>query len=404
VTRQNLADVAARAVRRARSEAPPSLPRDRRKLVAAVEGVLRTRARHQVVRRWAVMTTGAAVAAGLALFVGMHRFQAGSAGVALRNDGAASARTLTVLGDVDESEAGAILPGARRVPLSRGMTLEPGIRLVAPPSSEVRVGTAEGTSLTLEAGAELTVSDASATQRFALSLGAVRAHVARLFAGERFIIDTGDAEVEVHGTVFRVAVGPADARCASGSRTRVSVTEGVVSVRAAGVETRVLPGQEWPAECKSAATAAVALASRTTNAVRSHAGARVERRGTTAPMAPALDLATATPSEASPSAAAITAPARAQDASKLGAQNDLFAAASRARNQGHAAEAGRLFAQLAQDYPHSPLLESALVQRMKALATIDGVAAAQAAKEYLDHFPGGIALGEARRLIDRPAP
>jgi hypothetical protein len=406
-----LADLAARAVRRARPEAPPSLPRDRRKLVAAVEGALRVQARRRVARRWAVATAGVAVAAGFALFLvmglgmgsfGSRGFRAGSTSVALRSDGAARARTLTVLGDGDE--AGAILAGARRVPLQRGMTLEPGIRLVAPASGEVRVGTAEGTSLTLEANTELAVSEAGATQRFALARGAVRAHVARLFAGERFVIDTGDAEIEVHGTVFRVAIDAADGRCGEGSRTRVSVTEGVVSVRAGGIETRVSPGRDWMGACSpNASPSASLLATRSANPARAHAEARAKRRETMALEAPAP--ATATPStEAASSAATTVAQSQAQEASKLGAQNDLFAAAARARNAGNGAEAARLFAQLVRDFPRSPLVESALVQRMKTLAPVDAVAGAQAAREYLERFPSGIAVVEARRLIDRPAP
>jgi FecR protein len=396
-----LADLAARAVRRARPEAPPSLPRDRRKLVAAIEGALRVQARRRVVTRWVVGTTGVALAAAFALLLGMgsfgaRGFRAGSTNAAKRSDDAARARTLTVLGEGDE--AGAILAGARRVPLQRGMTLEPGIRLVAPASSEVRVGTSDGTSLTLEASTELAVSETGATQRFALARGAVRARVARLFAGERFIIQTSGAEVEVHGTVFRVAIEPVDARCGEGPRTHVSVSEGVVSVRAAGAETRVSPGENWTSAC---APAARAQATGSTTAAR--AEARVRRRGTTA-AAPALETAEAAPAVVAPPAATTVARAQAPEASKLGAQNDLFAAAARARNQGHAAEAARLFGQLAHDYPGSPLVESALVQRMKALATLDAEAGAQAAREYLARFPSGIALAEAQRLIDRPTP
>jgi hypothetical protein len=183
----------------------------------------------------------------------------------------------------------------------------------------------------------------------------------------------------------------------------VSVTEGVVSVRAGGLETRVSRGREWTGACVPGASPnASTSATRGANAAR--AEAREKRRGTMALETPPPEAASTAPTEAVPAEETTATRAPAQEASKLGAQNDLFAAAAQARNHGNSAEAARLFAQLVRDFPRSPLVESALIQRMKALATFDGAAGARAAREYLERFPGGIALAEARRLIDRPVP
>ncbi len=86
--------------------------------------------------------------------------------------------------------------------------------------------------------------------------------------------------------------------------------------------------------------------------------------------------------------------------SALREQNDLFAEAIHARQQGRIDDAVRLLSQLTETYPDGPLAEDATVQRMRLLASRDREAAAHAASSYLRHFPGGFALTEARRLAD----
>src|SRR5947207_7158403 len=66
---QHYADVVRRLVRRLREEPAPSLPSDRRRLVAAVEQALNARARRRVVARRAVALTGGLAAAAAALLV-----------------------------------------------------------------------------------------------------------------------------------------------------------------------------------------------------------------------------------------------------------------------------------------------------------------------------------------------
>ncbi|HXI55871.1 MAG TPA: FecR domain-containing protein [Polyangia bacterium] len=399
------AAAAARLLRRGRSEPMPSLPPDRRRLVDAVEEALAARARRRTTtRRWTVGF--AAAAAAVALIAG---------GLALRHAGTPSpelaapaprgdsARTLMLLGEANHQGTAAFPDGIRPTPLTRGMILPAGIRLAAPGDGEVQIGTAAGTAMTLEKQASLTVTEASATQRFALHAGAVRVRVAPLLVGERFLIDTRDAEVEVHGTAFRVAVVPPDAGCADAERTRVTVSEGVVTVRSRADEVRLTPGSAWLSGCTTTPTA--------------HQR-RSETRGSDRPARVATRAPLSAPSTAppSPTAQTVPAPRAAPDASGapavgpavtpslLAAQNNLFAAAVRAKNQGRAREAATLFGRLVSAYPQGPLVESAAAQRMKVLATADASAAADAATEYLQRFPAGFARAEAQRLRDRSRP
>jgi hypothetical protein len=260
-----------------------------------------------------------------------------------------------------------------------------GLRLTASGGAELQVGAANGTALTLERGGDLTVDDASSTQRFTLRSGALRAHVARLLGGQRFIIDTGDAEVEVHGTTFRVAVVPANPRCGGGTETRVSVFEGVVTVRSAGGVARVPGGTEWPTNCAPPSARPAQRPS-----------LRAERRRdghvALAEPPPSAVLPAATPPRAQAPALPVVSP--------LSTENDLFAAAVRARRQGRAEEAAATWTRLIEAYPQGPLVESAMAQRMKALASVDPARAASAAREYLARFPSGFAREDAQRLSE----
>ena len=80
-------------------------------------------------------------------------------------------------------------------------------------------------------------------------------HVAKFLSAVRFVFVTPDAEVEVRGTRFHVAIAAADENCRE-TTTRVVVDEGVVVVRSAGRSSRVAAGARWPAECSEPPEAA----------------------------------------------------------------------------------------------------------------------------------------------------
>jgi hypothetical protein len=386
----NYADLVRHAIRRSEQDPGPQPPSDERRLVAAVEQALRGRARRRVfVRRAAGL--GFAAAAALALAVGGRAWRMSRAPVVASEPAAVTdPRTLTVL-----DATAAVMSGAQ-VRLDRGMALGAGLTLHAPASGDVRVGTSAGTSLTLESGGELTITETGATQRFALTTGVVVVRVSRQVAGQRFIIDTRDAEVEVHGTLFRVAVVPADARCGDGSTTRLSVLEGLVRLRVGGHEQSVAAGESWPEGCEARA-ARTAPPTPPTHAARAHAVVRA-----------ATSAVTERPAQVARAASAPEAPVEAAPpavrASSLAAENDLFAKAVAAKKQGRLDEAARLFGELATGHPGSPLVESALVQRMKILSTIEPAAGSRAAAAYLARYPGGFARAEAQALVQRTSP
>lgn len=395
---QQYADVIRRLARKVRVEAPPSLPSDKRRLVSAVEQALRARARRRlVIRRGA--SVAVALVAVFALVVGAGRLWRGAGGPrVVESTGAARAtRALMVLGTGGQA-LGAVIEGAKPpVALRRGMAVGAGLTLRAPASGDVRVGTADGTSLALEGGGELAITESAATQRFALRTGAVSARVSRLFAGERFIIDTEDAEIEVHGTAFRVAIVRAVPTCGDGSTTRVSVREGVVRVRAGGREVSVPAGGAWPEGCDLPA-APIMPSAHVRARVASAREARSEHEAPAAREPHPEEPATVAVVERPPVAAPLV------PVSSLEAENDLFATAVRAKKQGRLDEAARLFGDLVASHPGSPLVESAMVQQMNVLAVVDRATAARVAADYLRRYPDGFARPEARELARRSSP
>jgi len=346
---------AADLLRRTRQSAPaPEL--DPARLVPAARLALRQRRGRLVFRKLAVGAVAVAAAAVVTLGVGRSLHHGVPSTVASR----------------PRSHALAILGAPPAGPVAPGTVVDTGITLQAPAGAPVRLGSADGTVLTLEARGELSVVEQSATRRFLLRRGAVRAQVAHLHDGERFLIATDDAEIEVHGTAFRVSLADGEPGCEDGRRTRVAVTQGIVSVRAGGRETLVAAGNVWPACARPEAPATP------------DAGTIARRAAVQAPTVPHRR--------------ARTQASVARPTDGLSAANDLFAAAARAEREHRPGEALRLFSQLLDVAPTGPLAEGAAAQRMKLLAPSDPAAARRAAADYLARYPDGFARDDARRL------
>jgi len=204
--------------------------------------------------------------------------------------------------------------------------------------------------------------------------------VAKLRSGQRFIVDTPDAQVEVRGTRFELNVLGAAEQCGDGKRTRLSVSEGVVEVRSAGLVARVGAGERWPADCASPGAVAPAAAP-----------------------APVAAPVAALPSVASPAPTPLVSPAAPSKVATevpLSRQNDLFAEAVALRRQGDVNGALRRYQELISQYPSSPLAQNAMVERMRLAAS--GPGGREEARRYLARYPKGFAVGEARRLADAP--
>ena len=196
-------------------------------------------------------------------------------------------------------------------------------------ASPVTLSAGDGTTVESIRGPISKLLRADTQQWLRLGRGAVALHVAKLQAGQRFVVLTPDAEVEVRGTRFHVGLASPDENCGHGTPTRVVVDEGVVVVRSASGEVRVPAGQRWPNGCAAP----------------------------TAPAPPSPVVVT----RRQPKLAA------APSASTLATENDLFGAALRAERSGDRSEAAHLLDALLTRYPQTPLRESA--ERARARVT-----------------------------------
>jgi hypothetical protein len=348
-----------------RDAAGPPSPEDRAHAIAQIEqAIRRTNRRRRIVRSsWAA-------AAIIALGLGAARYAGRGATVLTLPRTTAVASAITVIGHPLGGGA-TVIDTSSSTPLAEGRSLSPGNRILARPDGHVALTLSTGTELTVEEGADVSIVESDANQVFAVRVGALRAHVAKLDEHQRFIVQTPDTEVEVRGTSFHVAIAESDPACGEGTITRVKVDEGVVSVRHNEQEVRVAAGQEWPSGCSARASAPT-----------------VTR--------PARGGPVAVPSHAA--ASAPTSGVESPSASDLGEQNDAFARALSAKKRGATAEAVEDFEQFVARYPSSQLVESALAQRMQLLRGIDPARATAAAEQYLARYPKGFARSEAEAL------
>jgi hypothetical protein len=272
--------------------------------------------------------------------------------------------------------------------LSNGQVLAEGDRVLLPRDSEASIVLSTGTHLHLEGGADLTLVEARSTQRLHLAAGSMHLDVAKLRAGERFLVRTGDAEIEVRGTSFQVvAAASIDPSCEDRTTTRVTVREGIVSVRAGASEARVGAGEAWPRGCGAAPALPAATETSSPPPVQQAPSATIP-----APRAPR-----STGSAVHNGAASATS---ATSASDLAAQNDALAAAVAAKRSGDTETALAGFDRFLSTYPRSPLTETVVVERMKLLATTHPARGLQAARDYLARYPHGFARADAETILE----
>jgi hypothetical protein len=348
------------------SEAPSNV---RARAIVAMENALAVRHTRLRRRRWVAALS---VAATIAIASGSAYRLATRRPIALPVANAPSTVEPWIV--AQPTGGGATLGTA---PLAAGASLAPGSRVVARDDGRVALSLSTGTRLVVEEGGDLTVVEEGLIERFRLERGAVRADVAKLGAGSRFLVVTPDAEVEVHGTSFRVAVVLADPACGAGTTTRVAVTEGQVAVQTASGTALVGPGQSWPPDCIPAAPGPASLGPRPVAAPSRHAPA-------------------ATPE---PPAPAPAVPAWAGNASTLAEHNDLFAQAMEAKRTGQPTVAVERFERLLGRFPASPLAESALAEQVRLLRGREPARAAALAKRYLEKYPSGFARGDAEAAL-----
>jgi len=337
---------------------PPPAGTERARAIAAITEAIAARSR----RRRAVRVAGAAFAAA-AVIAGVF------VGPRVLRHGAAPARPVAVAPEIVAHPAAggaSVLVSGAAAPLVEGRSLAAGSRIVTPPGGRATLSFTTGTSVALGEGADLTVGGEGGLEALRLAVGFADLRVAKLGAGQRFVVSTPDAEVEVRGTQFRVAVAAPNPACGGGTTTRVVVTEGVVVVRHAGAESRVEAGERWPSACADESAdleLSVDALPRSRPAAKPFAGHR-----------------------ASPMSA-------------LAEQNDLFAQAMAAKRHGDAQGAVSAFDRLVTKYPACALTESASVERMRLLRTTAPERAVVVAQQYLARYPTGFARAEAEAIV-----
>jgi ferric-dicitrate binding protein FerR (iron transport regulator) len=344
----------------------------RAQAIALIARALDAKTRRRARRVWA-LGFAAVAAAGLLGYLGLRTLSASAPQPVAQLVSAVARPT---------GQGAAILDQVGKLALSSPLVLPQGGRLVAGAAGGASVRLSTGTELAVEHDTNLEFESGGPVQRFFLAQGVLNAKVAKLTDGQRFVVRTPDAEVEVRGTVFRVEIAEPDAACAGGARTRVSVSEGLVEVRGAGASTYIHPGESWPAGCALSASATVDRARGSASSVPSVAPRSSERTANAA-------------SEREVSEPLTRA---AKEASSIAQQNRLFAEANAARQQGDNARAVSSFEQLIARYPTSPLAEGAAVQRMLVLKNLDPAAGRSAARQYLARYPQGYAKKDAEKL------
>ncbi len=369
------AQLAAAFLRTQRDALPATPPHRevRAQAILALQEELAKRARARKRARWVFGAVAAAAAVAITgggmLALHMHHASSLAASAPSTPKPAATVAVIahptgdvTVVGGDGKPEA-----------LTDGSLLRAGSHVVARSHGRVVLSFATGTQLTAEDGGDVTVMENGSVQRLLLASGSLQAKVHKLGPHQRFLVSTPDAEVEVRGTQFRVSVVGADPSCGGGTRTRVVVTEGVVSVRSHGEEARVPAGSSWPPGCVAR------------TAVGSTATAPTELAESTSPRPKAVPRPGNAASQAS--------------RSTLTEENDLFGKAVAARQRGDAPGAVAAWSTFIAKYPSSPLAESAAVERMKTLRGVDRARASAAARQYLDEYPSGFARAEAQAIL-----
>ncbi len=348
-----------------------AVPVARNDAIERLAGALHTRARARRRRRIFGSLAMAVAAAGLV-----------GAGIFAERHDHAPARS--ELGRVHEPDGAlTVVRGGRAASLGADALVAEGSELRTPTNAQARLDFTSGTQVTLGGETHVRLVEQSKKKRFALEAGSIAARVAKLGPGERFVVATSDAEVEVHGTEFRVSIVAPEPSCGGGTPTRLQVTEGVVAVRHAGIETLVAAGETWP-RC-DAPTAAAALPPGPSESPRSAESARSGAHSST------HSVVAHRPSPTPPGSAAPVG-------SPLTEQNDLYSQAMREKQEGHSAAAIATLDQLLEKYPRGPLSESARLQRMRILAATDRARAVGAATDYLERHPDGFGRAEAAAL------
>lgn len=367
--------IAARLLRRA----PAPLPTGSAERARGFETIQRALAARQRQRRlWHGALAAGLVAAAALVVVGLRGASSAY--------GWGTGKPEVSVSALEGSRASVVDSAQHRAALKAGTELSTGSRIETAAGGGAALRLSTGTELKVDGESRLTLQARGSLQHFSLKSGGLQASVAKLGPGERFVVETPDAQVEVRGTRFHVSVLPAAQSCLPETRTRLEVQEGVVEVRWSGQVVQVRAGEIWPQACAAAAVAE----EQPVPPLRPSAGSA--RLGGPAARAASHQAV----------AAGAESPTVPHDRSSTVIQLELFAQASKAARLGDVATALGLFQELAQTYPSSALAENAVAERMRLLRRADPGAAKREAARYLKLYPGGFGKSEAEHILAAP--
>ena len=193
------AEQAARLVRAARARIRPQRFADTEATVHVITKVLASTARRRRDRRTALVLGIAAAASTAALALTPRLSPAPAPAPVFK----ALPRPQLVAGNGARAQL-ATVNGIG--PLPPGHTWRSEERLRSQ-GSVVTLAAEDGTTIEIAPWSDLKLLRADTEQWLRLGTGSVMIHVAKLEVGQRFVVVTPDAEVEVRGTRFQVALG-----------------------------------------------------------------------------------------------------------------------------------------------------------------------------------------------------
>jgi len=350
-------------------EEPERVAQRREQVVAALSRSIRATADRKRRSLRTRLIWGLGIAASLALGIGV------AARTQQRSEDAVAAFSTVaeVTGAVVVTEDG----DSRVLPSGSPFTLRTLGEIETAPEARAEIRSQKST-VRLGPATKLTVPRTTAVEeRYRLAVGRVDISVDKdSHLTRSVVVETPNAEVVVHGTVFAVGVASRNQQTV----TDVSVTRGSVWVLQHGAQVAVLgPGQRWSSEIAPAPPAPVV-------------SEKVAAPATADDAAPHREVAARdTPPRALPRPTSAEA-----KASTLAEQSRMFQEAIDARNRGDDVRAADLFGRLLSRYPSYEEAEVQLFRAQKRLGRM--TAAAAAARRYLAQHPQGFARDEARGL------
>jgi hypothetical protein len=233
-----------------------------------------------------------------------------------------------------------------------------------PPSASASVPVRTVTTVLPDGQARFARASADGTESVTLEDGAIDVSVRHLGRAERFLVKTGDAEVEVRGTVFRVEASDNHLRS-------VAVVEGKVEVRFRGGAVLLAASERWDRPIDGPPPP-VALAP--TRATATLAAPKAKRPPNTAPAKPAVD-----------------------DGSSA------FVEGMARMERGDYGDAARHLEAFSKSNPHDDRAEDAAFLVIIALERAGRRAeAVAAARRYLGTYSAGYRRAEAQAIVDAP--